>query len=141
MNVDSFLDTNVFVYAVSIDVSEKFKRDIALKLIETEDFALSAQVLQEYFVTVTRKLEISLTPQEALKWMNQFQVFPCIAISADLVKRGVNHSIRYQISYWDGAIIAAAEESGATILYSEDLNHEQKYGTITVINPFKSTLS
>ena len=136
MNADAFLDTNILVYAAACDESERDKKHRAVELITSQNFALSAQVLQEFYVTVTRKLEIPLTPAQALEWIDQFSTFPCVPLDAYLVKTGVEISTRYQISYWDGAIIAAAETAGAVTLYSEDLSHGQKYGTETVINPF-----
>ena len=53
-----------------------------------------------------------------------------------MVIAGIDHARRYQLSYWDGAIIAAAERLGARVLYSEDLNHGQTYGSVRVENPF-----
>ena len=53
-----------------------------------------------------------------------------------LIKVAIEISWRYRISYWDGAILAAAERLGAEVLYTEDLNHGQAYGTVRVINPF-----
>lgn len=136
MNADAFLDTNILVYAVACDESARHKKDRALELINSQVFALSAQVLQEFYVTVTRKLEIPLAPAQALEWIDQFSTFPCVPLDAYLVKTGVEISTRYQVSYWDGAIIAAAETADAATLYSEDLSHGQKYGTVTVVNPF-----
>lgn len=136
MNVSAFLDTNILVYAATGDEYEKTRRERALDLFDSEDFALSAQVLQEFYVTVTRKLEVPLTAEEALEWIEQFEAFPCIAVDTSLVKIGIETSARYQTSYWDGAIIAAAEACGARTLYTEDLNHGQRYGAVTAINPF-----
>ncbi len=136
MNVDRFMDTNILVYAVVRDENEKRRR--SLELIEKEIFALSAQVLQEFYVIVTHKIAVPLSPDQALEWIEQFEMFPCISIDTSLIKIGVEISVRYKISYWDGLILAAAEHSGAMILYSEDLNHGQLYGKVRVINPFIS---
>ena len=136
MIVDSFLDTNVLVYSVTSDPAEAKKRKGALALIEREDFALSAQVLQEFYVTVTRKLEKPLSSARAMEWIEQWEAFPCVAIDAALVKIAAEISERYRISYWDGAVIAAAQRAGAEIVYSEDLNDGQAYGSIQVLNPF-----
>ncbi len=73
----------------------------------------------------------------ALEWMSQLDGRPCISVDADLVKLGIENSARFQLSYWDGAIIAAAQEMGAAILYTEDLSHQQYYGSVQVINPFR----
>ena len=138
MSVDCFLDTNIIVYAAAGRGAENAKRERALELIETREFGLSAQVLQEFFVTVVRKIEVPLTPVEALEWIEQFEVFPCLPIDAALVKIAAELSSRYRISYWDAAILAAAETLDAPVVYTEDLSHRQRYGPVQVINPFLS---
>lgn len=93
-------------------------------------------MLQEFYVTVTRKLEVPLTAERALEWIEQWDAFPCVAIDHHLVKVAAEISERYRTSYWDGAIIAAAERAGAKLLFTEDLNDGQMYGGIRVVNPF-----
>jgi predicted nucleic acid-binding protein len=136
MTVDSFLDTNVFVYAAAGRTSEEFKRKRALAMIESRNFGLSAQVLQEFYVTVVRKVRVPLSPAEALEWIEQMEAFPCLAIDSGFVKIAAETGERFHLSYWDGAIIAAAQIMGAEVLYSEDLNDGQRYGTVRVCNPF-----
>jgi len=136
MSVDVFLDTNILVYAVTRDDREQTKRHRALEIIDAEDFAISAQVLQEFYVTVTRKLAEPLAPDQALAWIEELEVFPCVSVETSLVKIAIEISVRYQTSYWDGAIIAAAESISAPQLYSEDLNHGQYYGSVEALNPF-----
>ena len=136
MSVDCFLDTNILVYAATGGGEDEPKRKRALDLIEQEDFALSAQVLQEFYVTVTRKTAKTLSSDEALEWIEQFEAFPIVEIDAPLVKIGVELSERYQLSYWDGAIVAAAQQAGASVLYTEDLNDSQLLDTVQVSNPF-----
>ncbi len=136
MSVDSFLDTNIFVYAASGRGAEEQKRKRALELIESENFGLSAQVLQEFYVTVVRKARIPLSPSAALEWIEQLEAFPCLLIDSGFVKIAAETGERYRLSYWDGAIVAAAELLGARTLYTEDLNDGQRYGTVRVCNPF-----
>lgn len=136
MSVDCFLDTNVLVYATASGGEEEAKRQRALELIEKENFGLSAQVMQEFYVTVTRKIAVPLSPDQALEWIEQLEVFPCMETDTSLIKIAVEISQRYRISYWDAAIVAAAEMLGATTLFSEDLNDGQSYGTVQVRNPF-----
>ncbi len=138
MSVECFLDANVLVYAAAGHGAEESKRQQALDLLEREDFGLSAQILQEFYVIVTRKLEISLSADGALEWIEQFESFPCLPVDASLVKLGAELSVRFKISYWDGAIIASAEALGAETLYTEDLNDGQLYGSVRVENPFKT---
>jgi predicted nucleic acid-binding protein len=136
MSVDCLLDTNVLVYAAAGRDAEEAKRKRAVELIENEAFGLSAQILQEFYVTVVRKIAVPLSAEEALDWIEQFEVFPCAAIDRALVKIAIEISERFRISYWDGAVIAAAETLGAQTLYTEDLNHGQLYGSIRAVNPF-----
>ncbi len=137
MNVACFLDTNILIYAALQSPTETAKKKIAVDLLANESFALSAQVLQEFYVVATRKAEVPLTPAAALDWIEQLEVFPCADVSPALVKLGAVISQRYGISYWDGAIIAAAESLGAPLVYTEDLNHGQSYGVVRALNPFK----
>ena len=137
MTVECFIDTNILVYAAAGRGRAETKRKRALDLIEKEDFGLSVQVLQEFYVTVVRKVQVPLSPDEAVEWVEQFEMFPCLPIDSGLVKIAIETSLRHGLSYWDGAIIAAAETLGAKTLYSEDLNHGQQYGTVRVCNPFR----
>jgi predicted nucleic acid-binding protein len=136
MSVECFLDTNVLVYAVSSAEHEAAKSLKALELVQTSDFGLSAQVLQEFYVTVTRKIKRPLAPELAVALMDQYRVFPVVATDYPLIVSAVELSLRYGISYWDGAILAAAEALEARVLYTEDLSHGQRYGTVRAVNPF-----
>lgn len=139
MSVECFLDTNILVYAVSALEEDAAKKARSLDLIQTADFGLSSQVLQEFWVTVTLKIQKPLTPEVALRLLDQYRLFPSAPTDYPLILTAIEHSLRYEISYWDGAIVAAAEALEAPVLYSEDLSHGQKYGTTQVINPFLST--
>jgi predicted nucleic acid-binding protein len=136
MSVEAFLDTNVLVYAVSSDPGEAFKKKRALALIESIDFGLSAQVMQEFYVVVTRKIARPLASDDALALLEQYRRLPVAWTDYPLLVASIEASLKFGISYWDGAIIAAAERLGATTLFSEDLSHGQRYGSITVVNPF-----
>ncbi len=136
MTASVFFDTNVLVYAAVGTGRDQPKRKRALELIESEEFATSAQVLQEFFVTVVRKSSRPLSAAQALEWIEQFTAFPCQATDHQLVRIAIERSERYAISYWDGAILAAAESLGTHTVYSEDLNDGQRYGRVRVINPF-----
>ena len=136
MTAECFLDANVLVYAVSKAPAEAGKKKRALELIEGEDFGVSAQVLQEFYVTVTRKLKQPIPADEALKFLRPLAAFPFVPVDFALMQRAIAVSQRFQISYWDGAVIAAAERLSARTLYSEDLNNGQRYGSVLVVNPF-----
>jgi len=136
MTVECFLDTNILIYAASQNPSETRKKKIAVDLLRNAAFGISAQVLQEFYVVATRKAEVPLKPAQALDWIEQLEFFPCVETSPALVKLGAVMSQRYQVSYWDGAILAAADSLGAPVVYTEDLNHVQTYGTVRALNPF-----
>jgi predicted nucleic acid-binding protein len=137
MNAEVFCDTNVWVYAVSSDPAEANKKRRSLEIIQNKLAGVSAQVLQEFYVTVTRKIEKPLAPQDALKWLEVMEAFPLVPIDAAIVKVGIKNSVTHRISYWDGAIIASAERLGCSILYSEDLNDQQQFDSVRVVNPYK----
>jgi predicted nucleic acid-binding protein len=136
MNAKVFFDTNVLVYAAVGTGKDESKRKRALDLIQSEDFGTSAQVLQEFFVTVVKKALRPLSAAQALEWIEQWAAFPCQPIDRELVQIAVGLSERFTISYWDAAILAAAEALGSRIVYSEDLNDGQQYDEVRVINPF-----
>jgi len=136
MTADVFFDTNVLVYAALGTGKDEPKRKRALQLVDSQNFGTSAQVLQEFFVTVVKKASHPLSAAQALEWIEQWTAFPCQSVDHRLVRVAVERSERYRISYWDAAILAAAEALGANTVYSEDLNDGQYYGLIRVVNPF-----
>jgi predicted nucleic acid-binding protein len=131
-----FLDTNVLVYAAIGTGKDERKRQRALDLIQSEDFGTSAQVLQEFFVTVVRKASRPLSAEQALEWIEQLTAFPCQPVDHPLVRVAIEQSERYSISYWDATIISAAQALGSATVYSEDLNDGQLYSGVRVVNPF-----
>lgn len=136
MSVDCFLDTNILVYAVSSAEADAAKSTRARDLVQRSDFGLSAQVLQEFYVTVTRKIRKPLAPELAVALMDEYRVFPTVATDYPLIVSAVELSLKYGLTYWDGAIVAAAEVLEAPTLYTEDLNHGQRYGKVRAVNPF-----
>lgn len=137
MNVDCFLDTNVLVYAAMGRFSAPAKYERARLVIAETNFGLSAQVLQEFFVNVTRKADRALSIREALDWLDGLTDRACVTIDRELVIEAVGIADRYQIHYWDSALIVAAMRLGAPVIYTEDLNHGQTYGSVRVENPFR----
>lgn len=136
MSVDIFIDTNVIVYAVDTTRGAAHKRQIARKILREGAFGISTQVLQEFYVTATKKLKRPLSLSTAARWVEQLCKAELVTLDASLIKLGIAYATRYQISYWDGAILAAAEALGAPTVYSEDLSHGQSYGHVKIVNPF-----
>ena len=134
--VSVFLDTNILIYAAQ-GKDVKNRHEISQGLL-TSEFGISAQVLAEFYHNVTRKGDAPLSPEVATEWVDALSRKPCAVVDAELIMGGIDVSRRFQTSYWDGAIVAAAERLGADILYTEDLNHGQFYGSVRVLNPFKS---
>lgn len=130
------LDTNILIYAAQGAKAAPEKHRRARQILVEEDYATSTQVLAEFYVNVVKKGLKPLDPKKALRWVEVLAKKPCQAVDAALVRAGIENAGRHRISYWDGAIIAAAERLGCKKLYSEDLNHGQTYGSVTVINPF-----
>ncbi len=132
-----FLDTNVLLYAAlgSADAPAKYER--ALELLTTR-FGTSGQVLAEFYVNAQRKGARPLTQEEAQEWVFRLSKKPFQPVDYKVVKGGIDLARRHRISYWDGAVIAAAERLGARVAYSEDLNHGQTFGSVRVENPFLS---
>ena len=137
MPVEAFIDTNVLVYSVSSHPSERDKCDKARTLLGTVDFGISTQVLGEFYVTATQKIAIPISESHALQIIARLTRLPVVAIDPELVLEAIALKREHRVSYWDGAIIAAAHRLGAGIIYSEDLAHERPYGSARVINPFR----
>lgn len=132
----AFVDTNVLLYAVSSAPEEAEKTRAARDLLERADWRLSVQVLQEFYVNAVRKLAKPLSEQAALRFIQELTRAEPLAVDFTLMLRGIRIARRFRLSYWDGAIIAAAQLADCDRLYSEDLNHGQRYGSVSVVNPF-----
>ena len=137
MPIDAFVDTNVLVYAAYPGPGEDWKQDIAIDLIERQTFAVSSQVMLEFLNATTRKRKPGLSLADAYGWLHDLSASQIIAVDNTIVGEAVALAERYGIVFWDGAILAAAERTGAKILYTEDLNDGQRYGSLRVVNPFR----
>ncbi len=133
-----FFDTNVLVYLFDRAAPEKRARAQRLLAEHSSDgsLTLSTQVLQEFFVSTTRKLSAPLSVPEALGVLRQLVVFPLVQVDAGLILRAGERTAREMASFWDALIVEAALTAGATRLLSEDLQHGQKISSLTVENPF-----
>ena len=137
MKIDCFLDTNVLLYAALGRKGEEAKRATAADLIGRSVFGISTQVLQEFYTAAIRQRSgTPLSPAAARRWVSELNTQPCAVVDVALIEIAFELSWRYRISYWDGAILAAAERLGAEIVYTEDLSHGQTYGPVRVVNPF-----
>ena len=136
MTAEVFLDSNILLYACSNAPADAEKQSIAAKLIEEADFALSAQVLQEFISNALRKKVLGISGTQIAATMEMSVHVPVLPITRELVLAGIALRCRLQLSHWDSTIIAAALELSCRTLYTEDLNHGQDYDGVQVINPF-----
>lgn len=138
MSAKVFVDTNILLY--SRDASESTKQAVAAerlaKLWRERAGRISVQVLNEYFVNVTRKLKPGLSAEEAWDDVESLAAWKPEPISMELLARSFTVHRRYQLSWWDSMIVAAAEAAGCEWILSEDLSHGAEYLGIRVENPF-----
>ena len=133
-----FVDTNVLLYAISRDPAEQDKAKRAGEILADRDLALSAQVLQEFYVQATRASRPDpISHQQAVRLIESFRRFPVQDITSAVVMAALDTCQRLQLSYWDSAIIEASRVMGCSEVLSEDLGDGQDYGGIRVINPFR----
>ena len=133
----AFIDTNVFLYAVSSASGERTKCARARALLEADDWTLSVQVLQEFYVNAVGKLARPLVPEMAERFVRFLASRDPLPITPELVTAAMALSRRFRLSYWDAAIVAAAKLLRCRTLFSEDLQHGQEFGALRVVNPFR----
>jgi len=131
-----FLEANVLVYAQDAGAPKKQRksREIIKQLAESGNGVISTQVMQEFYVAVTRKLGVE--PLVAKGVLKTFAVFEIIQISTALIHEAIDCSILNRLSFWDSLILAAAASAGCSTLFSEDLNPNQTILGVQVRNPF-----
>jgi predicted nucleic acid-binding protein len=131
------VDTNIFLYAISTNPAEATKAAIAQQLLATSNWAWSAQVAAEFInASTSARRPAPLTLAEAEQWIDIWLAFPLATVDGLVVKDALRLAQRYQVSYFDAQIIAAARSIACDTLYSEDLNHGQNYDGVVVRNPF-----
>ncbi len=141
MNAEAFIDTNIFLYALSDRPEEQAKAERARQLLLNENWGWSVQVAGEFYYTATsEKRQFRLTHSSALEYVRTWLNFPTASLHPSTVLNALKLRERFKISYWDAAIIAAAHELGCGIIYSEDLSHGQDYDGVKVVNPFHTSL-
>jgi predicted nucleic acid-binding protein len=133
-----FVDTNILVYAVARDDEARSSaaQRLLIPLAQARTLRTSTQVLQELFVTLTRKIGAPFTPEGALRYVDGIARWPVVALDWRAVREAIQLSARASLSLWDALIVVAAARSGAKVLYTEDLQHGQKILGVEVVNPF-----
>ena len=132
-----FIDTNVFVYAA--DSKNPAKRAIARNLIsaavQSGGCRINVQVLNEFSSVSHRKL--GLTVDEIKAYLEMFRALPVLPMCADVTEKGLDVMTRYGIQFYDALIVSAAEKIGCHEIVTEDLNPNQTYRGMAIVNPFK----
>jgi len=142
MSDRTFIDSNVLIYGHDVDAGEKHEiaKNIIRDLWAERAGVLSVQVLQEFYVNVTRKIPKPLPRAEARNVVSSYAVW-CVEATtvADIVTASKTEEDA-KISFWDALIITLAAKNGARRLFSEDLNPNQSIAGVTIVNPFADAL-
>jgi len=139
MTGEVFVDTNILVY--SRDETEPTKHAKARAWIahlwSTRRGRLSTQVLQEFYVTVTEKLDPGLDRESARQDVRSFVTWRPVTVDASVLEAAWRVQDRYRLSWWDSLIVGAAEIAGCAYLLTEDLQTHQELGEVRVVDPFR----
>lgn len=143
MNARVFVDTNILVY--SRDKSEEAKQAIALQwlavLWQQRSGRISVQTLNEFYVTVTQRLKPGLSRPEAQADIRNLLLWNPIPVDSTVMENAWLIQERHRFSWWDSLILSAAQIQDCTIVLSEDMQHEQQIGNMTIINPFLADIT
>jgi predicted nucleic acid-binding protein len=134
-----FLDTNVFVYSFDGTAPQKAKRarELIREAILTRRGIVSYQVVQEFFNVALRRFAVPLSALDAQQYLaTTFRPLLALHSSSGLFGEALGLSEKAQLSWFDSLIVVSAIEAECEVLFSEDLQHGQKFGTLKVINPF-----
>ncbi len=133
-----FVDANILVYAFDSSAGRKQQaaRSLLERLWESRTGRVSVQVLQEFFVTVTRKVASPLPMEDATARIRELATWKVFAPGADDVLTAIALHARVRIAFWDAMIVVAAAESGCDLLWTEDLTDGQLIHGVRIRNPF-----
>lgn len=137
MSAVKFFDTTILLYVYNqADLSKQMHaRKLFAEHAANGKLVLSTQVVQEFYAIGSRKLSL---PRPVLRTaVGLLLSFPIVTVNASHIVSAIDMEERYQISFWDALILSAASSAGADVLYTEDLNDGQRYGTVEVRNPFR----
>ena len=138
MIAKAFVDTNVLVYAYDRAAGARHERAAELieELWDSGLGVVSTQVLQEFYVNVRRKAGAPVSREEARTLVSDYLLWEPVVNDASSIVDAIDLGDSHQLSFWDALIVVAAQRAGAAVLYTEDLNDGQQFGTVTINNPF-----
>ena len=132
-----FVDTNILLYAISKDTDEAAKAKTANAILATGDIGLSVQVLQEFYVQATRASRPDpISHDQAVGLIDSWRRFAVQDLTTGVMDAAFATRARFQISYWDAAIIEAGRALGCEVILSEDLDQDTDFDGMRVENPF-----
>ena len=134
-----FIDSNILVYAHDTENPEKQQQaqTVIFDGIRLENAVISTQVLSEFYVTITQKIKNPLTVLKAKEEIKYLSILEIVEIDIAMILQAIHLQDKWNISYWDGLILAAAEQARCKTIISEDFTDQQIYDHILVKNPFK----
>jgi predicted nucleic acid-binding protein len=137
-NVLSFVDTNVLVYAFDKNNSPKKRiaQQLMNELMQEDRLRVSTQVLQELFVTLTRKVSRCCSTEEARAVVEDLTAWPLMVVDYAAIRAAIGLADQAKLSFWDALVVIAAVRTGAAVLYTEDLNDGQEILGVRITNPF-----
>lgn len=133
-----FLDTNIFIYAYDITALKKhtIAKEIVIDLWQSNLGVISAQVLQEFYVNITKKIPKPLDINMAKEIISDLLTWNVFINDGDSILKAIDIGVQYHYSFWDSMILIAAINSNCKLLISEDLNNGQVIDGVTIKNPF-----
>ncbi|HEY9141510.1 MAG TPA: PIN domain-containing protein [Bryobacteraceae bacterium] len=138
----AFVDTNVLVYAFDKSGSPKKRAAQRLmnELMDQDLLRVSTQVLQELFVTLTRKVSRPCSIKEALAVLEDLTAWPLMVVDYAAVRAAAGLADQAKLSFWDALVVVAAARAGSTVLYTEDMNDGQEILGVRINNPFAARI-
>jgi|SRR5208282_3676562 len=138
MSDRTFIDTNVLIYAHDVDAKSKHQvaKSVLAELWRQRTGVLSSQVLQEFYVNVTRKIAVPLSKPVARMVVNSYAIW-CVETTPAEISSAFRIEDESRIGFWDALIVASAAKCGASRILSEDLNAGQTITGIRIENPFR----
>ena len=137
--MSTFVDTNILVYAHDVDAGRR--HDVAAGLLrqlwDARDGVVSTQVLQEFYVSITRKIPKAISRKDARELIRTYTAWRVIGIEPADVVAASEHEERYRLSFWDALILTSALKANADRLVSEDLQAGQRIRGLHITNPFE----
>ncbi len=143
MSDKTFVDTNILVYAHDLDAGEKntVARKLLTELWESRLGIVSTQVLQEFYITLTRKIQRPLDVPTVRRLVRNYSAWEIVVNGVQNIFQATEIQEAHRLSFWDALIVSAAFAGNAATIITEDLSHGQQIEGILIQNPFLTETS